>query len=151
MTSVTVDFFHLLEPNSNTGQGTVPAGSTVTLQGREVFFNQGLPMVFLKDVTVTASVDGTQIANANSYWSAPEPFPPGGPKALATVWTYPTGITLGAGQSMIFTTDWVLAHAVGGGPNLGPMKPPPPWGVFGSVTHAGSAINGPITCTITGT
>lgn len=78
-------------------------------------------MVFLKDVTVTASVDGTQIANANSYWSAPEPFPPAGPKALTTVWTYPAGITLGAGQSMIFATDGVLAHAIGAVPNvLGP-------------------------------
>jgi hypothetical protein len=110
-------------------------------------------MVFLKDVTVTASVDGTQIANANSYWSAPEPFPPAGPKALTTVWTYPAGITLGAGQSMIFATDWVLAHAIGAVPNvLGPMTPPPPWGVFGGgATPAGSIIGGPITCTITGT
>ncbi|MGE5287482.1 MAG: hypothetical protein ACM3ML_09820 [Micromonosporaceae bacterium] len=124
----------------NGGQATVPAGSTVTFQGGWADSNLGLIKNFLNDVTVTASVNGTQIANANSYWSAPEVFTPEpGVTAWATFWTYPTGITLSTGQSLTFTTDWVLSHPVVtllGGRAMIP---------------AGSLFGGPISCTVTGT
>lgn len=133
-TSTTVSFFDCT--NYDNGQVTVPAGSTVTMQGGWVTKYLGQEYAFLQDVTVTASVNGTPITNTNSYWSAPEVFPLGG---WVTWWTYPTGITLDAGQSLTFTTDWVLAHPLS---NVG-FGPP-------NVVPAGDLI-GTRTCTVTGT
>ena len=136
-TSTTVSFIGCWE---NGGQVTVPAGSTVTLQDGWATPNRGQVQAFLQDVTVTASINGTQIANANGYWSAPEVFTPQpGVTAWVTWWAYPTGITLGAGEGMTFTTDWVLSHPLSA------------VGFAHGVIPAGSLYGGPISCTVTGT
>jgi hypothetical protein len=122
------------------GQATVPAGSTITVRtaGWGVP-NYGQIKDFLNAVTVTATVDGTPIANANSYWTPPERFISNPPEIRwVTDWIYPTGITLGAGQSLTFTTDWSVSHP------LATAAHPP-----GRPIPAGSVIGGPISCTIT--
>lgn len=135
--SETVSIFGCL---GNGGQATVAAGSTVTFRGGWEDNQLGFIKNFLNDVTVTASVNGTQIANANSYWSTPEVFTPEpGVTGWITWWTYPTGITLGAGQSLTFATDWVLSHPLASGFPQGQVIP------------AGSVFGGPISCTVTDT
>jgi len=139
-TSTIVHFFRCAD---NGGQATVPAGSMVTFQSGWVTANRGLDEAFLNAVTVTASVNGTQIPNANSYWGAPEPFtPPEGGTAWVTFWTYPTGITLGAGQSLTFTTDWTLSHQIASGDVI------PPKG--GTLHISAGSMFGTISCTVTG-
>lgn len=139
-TPATVDF---IQCGSGGGQVTVPAGSTVAFQGTWISLYLGQDYAFLHDVTVPASLDGTQITNTNSYWGAPQAIPADSKSGVifAMQWTYPTGITLGAGQSLTFTTDWVLVHPISA---IG-FGPPP------AVTPAGSVLGGPITCTVTGT
>src|SRR4029077_13574437 len=66
---------------------------------------------FLKAVTTYASVDGTNVANANGYLSAPAVVN----GTWATIWTYPTGRSLATGQSMTVTLNFYLAHKVATG------------------------------------
>ena len=122
------------------GQATVPAGSTVTFRNGWEDNHLWQIYAFLLDVKVTASVDGTPVPKANKYFGAPEVFTPEpGVTGWVTWWNYPTGITLGAGQSLTFTTDWVLRY------------PLPEDIVHGQWIPAGSLFGGPISCTVTGT
>ncbi len=127
--SAPVHFFDCLS-DSNV---SVPAGTTVAFQGGWAVSHLGLIQAFLQDVTVTASVNGTQVPNANSYFGATEVLTPEpGVTVWATFWTYSTGITLEAGQSLTFTTEWVLSHPL---PNdMAPGPPIPAGSIFGTAT-----------------
>jgi hypothetical protein len=114
------------------GQETVPAGSTVSFRFGWGTRTKELSELFLRTVTVSASVDGTPVANADSYWT--DPVYTG--TAWLTNWLYPTGVTLEAGDTMVLTFDAVLSHPVADG--------------FGRPTPGGSIFGGPATCTVTG-
>jgi hypothetical protein len=122
------------------GAMTVPEGSTVTFRSGWATTNRGFTQMFLEAVTTTASIDGTPIADAAGYWSTPAKA--GGPDfPWLTLWTYPTGVTLGAGDSVTLSTDWVLSHTVLDGSTTD-----------GELNHipAGSVFGGPVSCTVTG-
>jgi hypothetical protein len=140
-TSVTVGIFTCGVRDN--GQFTVPAGSTVTFKLGWFQNNIGAIYNFLHAVTVTASVNGTPVANANSYFTAPEPQPPDAPGNWITWWIYPTGITLAAGQSLTLTNyDWVLSHPLADGMPHGIVDPA--GSLFGD-------FGGPLSCTVTAT
>jgi hypothetical protein len=113
--------------SANGGSATVPAGSTVTLRLGNGFRSRGLALAFLRDVTVTASVDSTPVANPNQYWSAPSLI-----SGLWVVfWTYPTGITLtNPGDSLTASFQETLTHSVG-------------------ELRAGNQFNPALSCTVT--
>jgi hypothetical protein len=120
------------------GSATVSAGSDVTFHFGWVSKKSALSGVFLKAETTTAAVDGNPIANADAYWSAPYIDPATGNSV--TDWTYDTGTTLGAGDSLTLTFDITLAHAVADGFNKKEGGNGP--------ASAGTLISG--TCTVTG-
>lgn len=90
------------------GRQTVPAGSTITI--RQGFSEQtlGILTAFLKAQTSTVSVNGTTVDLSNA-WPAPVKTPAGD---YLTVIDYPTGITLGAGDSLSIVWVTSLAHIV---------------------------------------
>ncbi len=119
------------------GGATVGAGLQINLTATWTAKTRGLTNSFLDAVTTFASVNSTPVANANSYFSAPTGDNTNG---WLTRWTYPTGITLAAGQTMTVSFDWVLAYAITDGfkndnkqSHIGP----------------GSVFGGPLSCTIT--
>jgi hypothetical protein len=126
------------------GQFTVPAGSTVTFKLGWFQNNIGGIRNFLQDVTAIASVNGTPVANANSYFTAPEPLPPDAPGNWITWWIYPTGITLAAGQSLTLTLDWVLSRPLADGMPHGVVDP------AGDLFENGG-LPSPLSCTVTAT
>jgi hypothetical protein len=114
---------------ANGGSATVPAGSTVTLRVGNGFQSRGNAVVFLKDVTVTASVNGTPVANPNQYWSAPSLIS----SLWVVFWTYPTGIALiNPGDSLTASFQETLTHSVG-------------------ELRAGNQFNPALSCTVTAT
>jgi hypothetical protein len=113
------------------GTATVPAGSTVTFRFGWLTREEALAEQFLQVVDVTASVDGVPVADANSYWTDPASTGSG----WLTNWLYPTGITLGAGDSLTLTWDATLSHPVADG--------------FGGVA-SDDVFGAPVTCTVTG-
>ena len=139
-TSVTVGMFTCGVRDN--GQFIVPAGSAVTFQLGWFQNNIGGIYNFLHDVTAIASVNGTPVANANSYFTAPEPLPPDAPGNWITWWIYPTGITLAAGQSLTLTLDWVLSR---------PLADGMPHGVVDPAGTLFGPFGGPISCTVTAT
>lgn len=82
-------------PGTGSGQRTVPAGSEVSLA---LFWGdraRGLAMKKVDATEVTLAIDGTAIANANSYWGPIERralFD--GSMFWGSEWAYDTGITL---------------------------------------------------------
>ena len=114
------------------GQASVPAGSTVDVRFGWATSNRGLDEAFLRDVTTTASVDGSPVANADSYWTTPAYQGPN-PTTWVTNWLYPTGVTLGSDETLTISIDVNAAHPVPDG--------------FGNTASA-DVFSG--TCTITG-
>jgi hypothetical protein len=95
----------------NGGSATVPADSAVSIRFGWGTETKAQVAAFLKAVTTYASVDGTNVANANSYLSAPAVVS----GTWATIWTYPTGRSLATGQSMTVTLNFYLSHKVATG------------------------------------
>lgn len=96
----------------NGGVAVVPAGSSVTITFGWSGDTKAQVSGFLKAVTTYASVDGTNVANANTYFS-PAALVPG--VGWATFWTYPTGRSLATGQSMTVALNFYLSHKVATG------------------------------------
>jgi hypothetical protein len=90
------------------GSQTVPAGSTITI--RQGFSEQtlGILTAFLNAQTTTVSVNGTTVDLSNA-WPTPAKTPAGD---YLTFIDYPTGITLGAGDSLSIVWVTTLAHVV---------------------------------------
>lgn len=123
------------------GQVTVPAGSTITV--RQGFSEQtrGILQAFLNSQTSTVSVNGGSPVDVSDQYSTPVETAAGD---FATRVVYPTGITLGAGESLTIAFTLSLRNVVpevfnpaGGGE---PGKPA--FNVPGSTTF---------TCTVTAT
>lgn len=121
------------------GQVTRPAGSTIVV--RQGFAEQtlGILTAWLHDQTTTLTVAGGDPIDLSNRWSEPARTPDGGWVSFVE---YPTGVTLGAGQSLTVALTLSVSHVVpevfnpaGGGPAGQP--------VLGS----GSST---FTCTITG-
>jgi hypothetical protein len=90
------------------GHLTVPAGSTIVIRQGVSEQTLGILHSYLNAQTTTISVNGTTV-DVSDAWPIPARRPQGD---WATFITYPTGITLGAGESL--TVVWVttLAHVV---------------------------------------
>jgi hypothetical protein len=115
------------------GSATAPAGSEITFRLGWGARSSGLVLAFLRDETTTAAVDGTPIANPESYWGPIERASVG--TDSVSQWVYPTDITLGVGESVTLTMDVTLAHPLSDGYTVAP---------------AGSIFGGHNTCTVTG-
>ena len=122
------------------GNVTVPAGSTISFRLGWVARSTGLDEAFLRDITTTATVDGTPVADADSYWSQPvATTTQSGSKAYEVDWLYPTGITLESGQSLTLTFQGELARPITDGfQSQGGGRAP-----------AGDLLGGHDTCTVT--
>ena len=90
------------------GLQTVPAGSTITIRQGVSEQTLGILTAYLEAQTTTISFNGTTVDVSNA-WAAPVKSPL---QDWTTFISYPTGITLGAGDSL--TLVWVtkLAHVV---------------------------------------
>jgi hypothetical protein len=124
------------------GTRTVPAGSTIVIRQGWVAANRGLAQDFEGAVTTVLTIDGANRADADDpgYGSLI-----GNPDGWTWRWSYPTGITLGAGDSMSFTFDWIVSHPIHDGIVLGgdhDMRP--------ALGGPGSVFGGPLACTVTG-
>jgi hypothetical protein len=117
------------------GQVTVPAGSTISFRIGWAAKTASLDSAFLKDLTLNATVDGSPIADAMSYWSTPAPTVINGNSAYLTTWLYPTGITLQSGDSLTLVWNGVLRHPITDG--------------FGNRAPAGDFLGGDDTCIVT--
>ena len=90
---------------------------------------------FFNSQTTSATVDGTPIANPSSYWGPID-------SDNISIWLYPTGTTLAAGQTMTVTFDISLSHQIPDFKDADTGKHP--------FEGRGSVFGGPISCTITG-
>jgi hypothetical protein len=90
------------------GNQSVPAGSTIVIRQGVSEQTLGILRSYLNAQTTTISFNGTTV-DVSDAWPTPEQRPQGD---WASFITYPTGITLGAGESL--TVVWVttLAHVV---------------------------------------
>jgi hypothetical protein len=90
------------------GNLTVPAGSSIVIRQGVSEQTLGILHSYLNAQTTAISFNGTMV-DVSDAWPTPERRPQGD---WATFITYPTGITLGAGESL--TVVWVttLAHVV---------------------------------------
>jgi hypothetical protein len=123
------------------GSVTVPAGSTVSFRFSWGARTAGLDEAFVNDVNIAATVDGTPVADTGSYWGEPQltVFPNGDSGYLVT-WLYPTGITLGAGDTMTLVFQGVLDHPITDGFTT----------AEGGGVASGDVLGGQDTCTVTG-
>jgi hypothetical protein len=124
-------------PCANTGGATVPAGTPVSVWIGWFEVNPGLVRDFLTAQTTTLSIDGVPVAGASGFWGPVGYYEP--IDASASVWTYSTGRTLAAGESVVITVDVQLSRKLKQGKADGKS-------VF---IGPGSAIHGPLTCTVT--
>ena len=122
------------------GQTTVPAGSTITIRQGVAEQTLGILMAYLNAQTTTITVNGATV-DVSDEFGAPE-------GTIARNWgwtswvTHPTGITLGAGDSISVTWTTTLAHPVSEVFNPAVGGPPgQPMSNNGTVTY---------TCTVTG-
>lgn len=90
------------------GSQTVPAGSEITIRQGAAEQTLGILTDFINAQTTTITVNGATVDVSNA-WPTPEQRPTGD---YASFITYPTGITLQAGQSL--TVVWVttVSHVV---------------------------------------
>jgi hypothetical protein len=91
------------------GAATVPAGSTVTIRQGIAENARGAVQSYLNAQTTTLSVNGGPIPDLSDDWTGPLEMSDGSWQARVT---YDTGVTLGAGQSLTFSFEIVLAHPV---------------------------------------
>jgi hypothetical protein len=90
------------------GNLTVPAGSTITIREGVSEQTRGTLTDYLNAQTTTISVNGTTV-DVSAAWPAPEKRPTGDWSSFIT---YPTGITLGAGDSLSVVWTTTFAHVV---------------------------------------
>jgi len=117
------------------GKVTVAAGSTISFRFGWAARTLGLDQEFLNALDLNASIDGTAIADASSYWSAPAPAVINGNNVYLTNWLYPTGITLQSGDSVTLVWNGVLTRPITDGFTHGVFK--------------GDVLGGNDTCTVT--
>lgn len=123
------------------GHATVPAGSTVSVRFGWAARTAGLDEAFVRDIDIAASVDGTPVADTASYWGQPTAADLGGGlHGYIVNWLYPTGVTLGSGQSLTFVFDGELAHPITDGFTSAQG---------GGRVPAGDILGGQDTCTVT--
>ena len=91
------------------GATTVPAGSTITIRSGISEQTLGIMKAYLNAQTTTISINGAT-ADVSNAWSDPVNQGPG--LGWLSVVTYPTGITLAAGQSLVVVWTTTLAHPV---------------------------------------
>jgi hypothetical protein len=90
------------------GITSVPTGSTITIHQGVAEQTLGILVDYLSAQTTTITVNGTTVDVSNA-WPAPQQRPDG---AWVSFINYPTGITLGAGESLsvVWTTSY--SHVV---------------------------------------
>ena len=114
------------------GETTVPAGSHIVLLAEWTETNRAAVRRFLRLENTSAAVDGNPVANASSLWG-PVTAESGG---YVTTWSYETGVTLSAGESLQVTYDITFRKRFRASD--------------GTVYERGSsAFGGPISCRIT--
>jgi hypothetical protein len=92
------------------GGATVPAGAPITVRFSWSSDNLGRARTLLSAASVVVSIDGAPVVDATSDLSAPEWSTTA--QSWVSTWTYPTGQTLAASQSMTVTVDLVLSHPI---------------------------------------
>ena len=107
---------------ANGGQATVPAGSTVTIRQRIAETRRGVLQAWLNAQTTSLSVNNGPTLDLTGAWTAAEQQNDG---SWLTSVSSDTGVTLAAGQSLTFSFEIDLAHAVpevngGGQPGSNP-------------------------------
>jgi hypothetical protein len=122
------------------GQATRPAGSTIVIRQGLAQQTRGVLTAQLGAQTTTLSVNGGDAVDLTRDWSAPAQAPDG---SWVTVVDYPTGVTLGAGQSLTFTFTLTLDHPV-------PEVLVPPVGGDAGKPLLGAAGSQAWACTVTG-
>jgi hypothetical protein len=90
------------------GTQTVPAGSEITIRQGAAEQTLGTLTAYLNAQTTTITVNGTSV-DVSDAWPDPEKRPTGD---WVSFITYPTGITLQAGQSLSVVWVTTLAHIV---------------------------------------
>jgi hypothetical protein len=90
------------------GQEYVPAGSTITIRQGVAEQTHGILTDYLHAQTTTITVNGTTV-DVSDAWPAPDRRPTGDWESSIT---YPTGITLAAGESLSVVWETTLAHVV---------------------------------------
>lgn len=104
---------------AGSGERTVPAGSDVTVAAAWLSMARAGVMQFLDAVEVTATVDGTAVTDANSYFGPiTHKLVPSGASAPAlpswwgTEWAYGIGTLESAGDQFVVSTDWSLTSRI---------------------------------------
>jgi hypothetical protein len=127
-------------------QRTAPAGSEIVLWIGWGQRTRGGVTDFSHDVTTDVLVNGVPVANADGYWSKPEPLSLLAPDVWWVTWTYPTGIVLAVGETLTVSPALILSH-----PLADPGEPGWPTVIpAGLLVAPGSGFTAPGTCTITG-
>lgn len=88
---------------------TVPAGSTITIRQGASEQTLGILTAYLRAQTTTISLNGTTV-DVSDNWSAPAQFSPQG--GWVSFITYPTGITLASGDSLVVSWTTTLDHVL---------------------------------------
>ena len=89
------------------GSVTRPAGSTITVRQGVSEQERGILTAFLREQTTTVSINGGPAVDLTAAWGASAQSPLGDWVSFAE---YPTGITLGAGDSLTIAFSLTLAH-----------------------------------------
>jgi len=114
------------------GEETVPAGATLVLQETWADTRSAHVRRFLRLQDTTASVNNAPVANASSLWG---PVAQEGSQYVTT-WSYNTGVTLSAGESLQVAYDTTFTKHFRDG--------------SGTAYEPGSSVyGGPISCRIT--
>ena len=124
----------------NDGHVTRPAGSEIVIRQGYASTAIGGVYAFVKAQTTILSVNDGRMVDVSDTWSNPEPL--AGFAGVTRV-TYPTGVTIAAGESMRFTFAQVIDRPLTDPSDYdgdGTLDPPRPF--------KGLAFGG--TCTVTG-
>jgi hypothetical protein len=123
------------------GAATVPAGSTIVV--RQGFAEQtlGILTAWLRAETTTLLLNGGAPIDLSAGWSDPVQVQGGGWVSFVS---YPTGITLGAGQSLTIALTLSASHVV---PEV---FNPAAGGPAGQPSNIGGSLSSTFTCTVTG-
>jgi hypothetical protein len=123
------------------GHRTVPAGSTVVV--RQGFSEQtlGILTAWLQAETTTLSLNGGVPIDLSGGWTEPAQASDG---SWVSFVTYPTGVTLGAGESLTIVLTMSVSHVV---PEV---FNPAAGGPAGQPSNIGGSLGSTFTCTVTG-